>query len=200
MGFEGKRLAPLSVKEIYERIDQKEVDWVDWVRREDQKDWKRILEVETFKRLMPEAPKPEKSEKRAKVLKSKRSKSSTRQKRSWFLYYSESQFGPFAIAEVQRLLRVGKIHGGVYAWTDGLENWKKISRISEFSEFFPKEKTAETETVIDSASQIRMEMREAPRKPLVARLLVSNDETVVVGMCRDISLGGMQVLTERGSR
>lgn len=39
--------------------------------------------------------------------------------------------------------------------------------------------------------------RRAPRRPLVARLFMHNDKEVIIAVCRDISVGGMQVLTDR---
>ncbi len=39
--------------------------------------------------------------------------------------------------------------------------------------------------------------RGAPRRPLVARLFLHNDKEVIIAVCRDISVGGMQVLTDR---
>ncbi|MBI3555618.1 MAG: DUF4339 domain-containing protein [Deltaproteobacteria bacterium] len=39
--------------------------------------------------------------------------------------------------------------------------------------------------------------RRAPRRPLVARLFLHNDKDVIIAVCRDISVGGMQVLTDR---
>lgn len=41
------------------------------------------------------------------------------------------------------------------------------------------------------------ERRRAPRRPLVARLFLHNDKDVIIAVCRDISVGGMQVLTDR---
>lgn len=41
------------------------------------------------------------------------------------------------------------------------------------------------------------ERRRAPRRPLVARLFLHNDQDVIIAVCRDISVGGMQVLTDR---
>jgi hypothetical protein len=38
--------------------------------------------------------------------------------------------------------------------------------------------------------------RDAPRRPLVAKILISDETNVIVGVCRDISIGGLQVLTE----
>jgi hypothetical protein len=48
-----------------------------------------------------------------------------------------------------------------------------------------------------SAGEDASEKRGGPRRPLVARLFLHNDKDVIIAVCRDISVGGMQVLTDR---
>lgn len=51
--------------------------------------------------------------------------------------------------------------------------------------------------VSDAAGVDASDKRGGPRRPLVARLFLHNDKDVIIAVCRDISVGGMQVLTDR---
>jgi hypothetical protein len=106
----------------------------------------------------------------------------------WFLYYSDSQFGPFSEDEVARFVRIGKIHGDVHAWSEGMSGWQKLKSISEFADVLAEgQKPAKAEKPA--------ERRKAPRFPLLARSIMAVGEKVFSGMCRDVSVGGMQLLT-----
>ncbi|MBI3541828.1 MAG: DUF4339 domain-containing protein [Deltaproteobacteria bacterium] len=52
-------------------------------------------------------------------------------------------------------------------------------------------------TLREEAGTDASDKRRAPRRPLVARLFLHNDKEVIIAVCRDISVGGMQVLTDR---
>jgi UDP-N-acetylenolpyruvoylglucosamine reductase len=43
----------------------------------------------------------------------------------------------------------------------------------------------------------KRERRHAPRRPLLARLMMTQGDLLITAMCRDISIGGMQVLTDK---
>lgn len=63
-----------------------------------------------------------------------------------------------------------------------------------------KSKTIEKTLGVELATKAGIdasERRRAPRRPLVARLFLHNDKDVIIAVCRDISVGGMQVLTDR---
>lgn len=86
----------------------------------------------------------------------------------------------------------------------GLERNDEPSRSRE-PQVFKKKKTGKTKKIektmgVELATQAGIdasERREAPRRPLVARLFLHNDKDVIIAVCRDISIGGMQVLTDR---
>jgi hypothetical protein len=151
----------------------------------------------------------------------------TSEPKSWFLHYSETQFGPFSETEIRRFLAVGKIHGKVHAWKDGMPSWQRLERLPGFerevaeaarareAKLGSAQKAAQerisseaaraahvargsgTGRSASAAKPDRVEQRKAPRKPLVARILYAHGEKVCIGICRDVSVGGMQVLTDQ---
>jgi hypothetical protein len=120
--------------------------------------------------------------------------------KGWFLYYNETQFGPFSKEEVARFLDVGKINPRVHAWRTGLATWTRIETIESFKSIVknlkpvPEKSKAVTQA---EAEKQKIEQRKTPRRPMIAKILLANQNDVSEAVCRDISVGGMQVLTDR---
>ena len=117
--------------------------------------------------------------------------------RRWFLYYNDTQFGPFAIEEVRGFLRAGKIHGRVHGWIDGMAKWTRLEKIAEFQDYIPQKLGTKDFTIPTALRETKSERRGQPRRPMTARIILSDERSVAVALCRDISVGGMQVLTDR---
>jgi len=258
-------VGPLTASDVYEKILRGEITWAHFVWRKGQEDWKRVCDVPTFQAAVPGRPgrslqsqvksaatTPSASSGTAPTVRAGARKTgddagrsssplARAQQKAWFLYYSDTQFGPFSFEEVCRFLIVGKIHGRVYAWSDGMANWERLEKLVVFSEAVAeatkiRDRTRETSRssgaarpalrepqIGDStgamprvsqgfaqreaspaqkgarAKESREDQRRAPRRPLVARILLVDDqeEDVNIAICRDISIGGMQVLTGR---
>jgi hypothetical protein len=201
-------IGPLTAAEVYEKVVSQEISWAHFVWKPGQSDWKRICDVKVFQSAVPRLPgKDTKQEVKqaaaaAKAIFKKTGGSRESRKmrasdRNWFLYYNDSQFGPFSFEEVARFLAVGRIHGRVHAWSEGMEGWERLENLQPFHEAVADSKKARAVTKKSSAGPT--EQRKAPRIPLVAKIILANsqDESVNVAMCRDISMGGMQVLMDR---
>lgn len=196
-------LGPLSASDVYEKINNQELTWAHYIWKEGQSEWKRICDVKTFHVAVPHQPPKSVQQKIKTAMKpvikqgSRRvgagapqlSKAQTAKDKVWFLYYNDTQYGPFSQGEIGRFLNVGKIHGKVYVWRGGMDNWKRLSEVSPFSEM-----VGETRGTIGGA---KSDQRTTPRRPLVAKILLANDDSVTLAVCRDISIGGMQVLTDK---
>lgn len=217
-------IGPLTAADVYDRVLSQEISWAHFVWRQGQPDWKRICDTPAFQAAVPNQPASniQSEVKKAAAPAAAATKSPPvppspeRASRIWFLFYNESQFGPFTDEEVRRFLQVGKIHGRVHAWKDGMEGWVRLEKIEGFegdvaisarvreaksAAASPKVSSAAAQAASQqSSSQApvkRKEQRHSPRRPLVARMIFAKDEEVAVGICRDISIGGMQVLTDR---
>jgi len=135
--------------------------------------------------------------------------------REWYLYYNDGQFGPFTQEEVERLLRAGRINVRVHAWTSGMEAWSRLMRVPSFSavvaeveekavsrEAEPSKAPAQKEKesapkAEEQPKSVVREQRKSPRAPMTARLLMSDQREIFEALCRDVSTGGMQVLTSQ---
>jgi hypothetical protein len=211
-------VGPLSAADVYQKVLAQEVSWAHFVWKPGQADWKRMCDVATFQVAVPtlpaksvqqsvrEASKPgirtapsKQTAAPAKTSAGKRTPPAPRdrdeapvpvEEKSWFLFYNDAQFGPFSTEEISRFLRVGKIHGRVFVWKDGMADWVRLETVSGAGGGKTATKTAAEKTE-------EKELRNAPRRPLVAKIFMANQDSVIVAVCRDISVGGMQVLTDR---
>ena len=79
---------PLKGEEIYQKLQSKELSWIDYIYREIEGQWMRIADHPAFKSLQPSPPKPKPSA----VPPPPPSKQSDVR---WFLFQSEAQTGPY---------------------------------------------------------------------------------------------------------
>lgn len=175
-------VGPMTASEIYERIIGGELTWISYVWKEGMGEWARIADVPTFQAAVPPPPamKP-KAQPPAPPPTSKKL-----QAREWFLYYNESQYGPFTEEEVQGLAGVGKITSESFVWKDGMSDWEKIGSLAHFAPVLKSMPKKESSS----------EKRASPRKPVLAKVIIAEGDKILVGMARDISIGGMQVLAD----
>lgn len=218
-----KWVGPMTAQDVYEKILKQEISWAHFVWRKGQANWQRICDVPTFQAAVPGQPKgmpsqtPGASTAGAAKAAKKEAASTWQEanKRIWFLYYNDSQFGPFTEEEIRRFLNLGKIHGRVHAWKEGMNGWNRIEKIGGFeieiseADRIRQEKKAGKADVkapkapsngeeSDPAPQAKYkDQRKTPRRPLLARIVLAHQDEVIVGVCRDVSIGGMQVLTAK---
>lgn len=210
----GTTVGPLTAEEIYERIERHEVTLLDSVWRMGWTDFKRICDEKEFEVLIPAKPGADDLKNlQARIqeqLKPKTKKTfavPAPQEPSYYLYFKKTQYGPFSRAELIHVLESNKIDASAFLWTPGWANWRSLPQVTEFAVYLAQPAppradlwpaTPERLQKTGSRSKsLRKDKREAPRRPLVARLFVANEADVIIAVCRDISVGGMQVLTDR---
>ncbi|MBI2521936.1 MAG: DUF4339 domain-containing protein [Bdellovibrio sp.] len=96
------------------------------------------------------------------------------------------EYGPFALDAVKSLLNENRINGKSLIFAPGMEEWIFITDTPLFDMTSGKKNLP---PVIAPE-----ERRKYVRRPFVARLLFHNNEDVCEGICRDISIGGLQIL------
>lgn len=193
-------IGPLTASDIYERILSNQITWAHFIWKKGQPAWKRICEVKDFQAAVPSQPAKgvQKEVKEStkptirqagsrKIAAPAAPKNPVQEVKNWFLYYNNSQYGPFSQLEIQHFLKSSRIHPQTHGWKEGMKSWERLDRIPEFQIQGPK---ARQET-------FQTDQRSTPRRPLVAKILMADEQSVIVGVCRDISVGGLQVLTER---
>ena len=223
-------VGPLSGQDVLSHIQSGQVTWAHFIWKEGMDGWKRICDVPSFQAAVPHAPSTglfariQEQALQPQVKKAETGRAATPSadpkskvvgnpdEKIWFLFYNETQFGPFSFEEVSRFLRIGKIHGRVFAWKDGMTDWERLEKLVIFGDAVDESararaaiKESQTRTVTVTMPMERRkdpnreDRRTAPRRPLVARILLTNenDDQIVIAICRDVSVGGMQVLTDK---
>ncbi len=200
-------VGPLSASDVYARIQKGQITWAHFVWRKGQAEWKRICDTKTFQAVVPQQPsKGVQKEIKTALKPGLRPRGGPPSApaeevsliQNWYLYYNHSQYGPFSEEEILRFLKVGKIDGRAHCWRDGMKNWERLDRVSEFKKISSRPLQGSSHSSAQSQTAgLNTEQRAAPRRPLVAKILMTDEQSVIVGVCRDISVGGLQVLTHR---
>lgn len=99
---------------------------------------------------------------------------------------ASSDYGPFSLKQVKQLFKENRINGKTFLFTTGMREWKILADISDYQDFFD-----ELPPILKEADR-----RTSSRKPFIARLFVQDSKKLFEGLCRDISVGGMQVLVD----
>jgi hypothetical protein len=96
------------------------------------------------------------------------------------------EYGPYSINLMKRLFKENRINGKTEVFVKGTDNYKLLADLPEYQEIFE-----ELPPVIKES-----ERRTQVRKPFIARLFIQNNKNFYEGICRDISIGGMQILLD----
>lgn len=95
----------------------------------------------------------------------------------------EVEYGPFDLHTLKLLAKESRINQNTYIFTPGMDDWELIGSTELADELFP-------------GVQTKTEKRKSKRRPFVARMFFHDEEQVYEGVCRDVSVGGLQVLVQ----
>jgi hypothetical protein len=177
---------PFKAEEVYKKLQANEVTWIDFIYREKDGNWIRLADHPVFKVLQAEPPKP-KPVIAAPPPPPKKVEDDTK----WFLFQNDTQTGPYGTNEIKRLIVSGQVVESAFVWQEKFTEWKPFADVAEL-----KDKGPPPGPKAAAAPAKPADKRAAPRKPLVAQTYITNQSHIVTGICRDISVGGMQVLTD----
>lgn len=96
----------------------------------------------------------------------------------------EIEYGPFSVIDLQKAYQENRINEKTLAYIPGENEWSFIAETP-----IAKKVMGVTPPLIKDD-----ERRTTQRKPFVARMFFHDSQQVFEGVCRDISVGGMQVL------
>lgn len=96
----------------------------------------------------------------------------------------ETEYGPYTLDELKRAYDERRINGRTLIFAPGLDSWTYLADIPIFEKIFHS-----LPPVIEDS-----ERRHTIRRPFVAKLFFHDNSDLFEGVCRDISIGGMQIL------
>lgn len=189
----GNRHGPVAIEVIEAMLAKQELKDEDYVWKKGFENWKKVKDVGEFNVMpasipsepkIPDAPKP--------VVKELSLKDINEDEKILFIRIGNdrgmtpSDYGPFNLKQLKQLFNENRINGKTMVFAKGMKEYKILGELPEYEDIFN-----EKPPVIPEA-----EKRSYPRKPFVARMFVQNNKKVFEGVCRDVSVGGMQVLMD----
>ncbi len=97
---------------------------------------------------------------------------------------NEAEYGPFSLNQISSAFKEKRINGKSLIFSPGMEDWIFLADLPIYKKLFKEQPPA-----IEDEDR-----RKNVRKPFVARMLFHDRETLFEGICRDISVGGMQIM------
>jgi hypothetical protein len=192
--LKGQRLGPVDEAAIAQLVSSGQLLQDDYVWKKGFENWKKLKDVSELQAIESDsAPSwtPPSSKKNSND--EFRLGSLSQDERSVYVRIgvdrggSPAEYGPYSPVMIKKLYTENRINGRTQFFVRGkLQEWMFLADISDFEEVFHDMPPVIQET----------ERRRWIRKPLLARLFVQNNKQVFEGICRDISVGGMQVLTD----
>lgn len=190
----GNRHGPVAVEVIEQMMMNQELKAEDFVWKKGFENWKKIKEVPelasqsekvSFAPPIPDVPAP---------LKKKASlKNVNPQDNIIFIRVGvdrgavATEYGPYSLNLLKKLFHENRINGKTEIFIKGTEGYMLLADFPEYEEIFH-----EVPPVIKES-----ERRTTVRKPFIARLFIQNNKNLFEGICRDISIGGMQILMDK---
>lgn len=198
----GNRHGPVAIEVIESMITNQELKSEDYVWKKGFDNWMKIKDVDRLKPKMAE-PKPKEVAPAPEVQAMPPEIASQPEKVFSFKDFNEdervifirigndrgeapSDYGPFSVKQLKQLYKENRINGKTHVFTSGMKEWKLLADLPEYQTVFE-----ELPPVIKES-----ERRVTVRKPFIARLFIQNNKALYEGICRDISIGGMQVLID----
>ncbi len=197
--LDGNRQGPVEFQELQNLFLAGTLNADDFVWCKDFENWKKIADVEEFESSKKsestapiEAPPQiqedsttENSETNAFIL-----GAFPENQKNFFIRIgmdrggASSDYGPYSLEIIKKLYKENRINGKTLFYGPGLTSWIPLADISDYQEVFE-----------DLPPKIgEDERRSSERRPFVARMLIHDRKNIYEGVCRDVSVGGMQVL------
>jgi hypothetical protein len=188
----GNRHGPVELSVIEKMINMQELKHGDFVWKKGFENWKKIKEVSELQSApaeipsapsMPQTPAPRKQTSLGDL---------NPDDKVVFIRVGNdrsapaTEYGPYSVNLLKRLYKENRINGKTEVFIKGNENYRILAEYSEFEEIFE-----EVPPVIKESDR-RMNVR----KPIIARLFIQNNKNLYEGICRDVSVGGMQILVD----
>lgn len=130
-----KQVGPFTAEQILEKIQLKELSWMDYIFDEMKKDWILLMEHKQFNNHFTES-----------ILKKANAHNPTQQapvpkekakdsidSKAWYVLKDNNNYGPFSMAEIIQMLQAKILFEFDYVWQEKFDGWKRVAEVSDFS-------------------------------------------------------------------
>jgi hypothetical protein len=189
----GNRHGPVAIEVIEQMITNQELKEEDFVWKKGFENWKKIKDVSELK-IKEEAVLPFVSLEIPQAPPKRISlKELNPEENLIFIRIgvdrgaAPTEYGPYSVSILKKLFKENRVNGKTEVFMKGSAGYQLLADLPDYQEIFE-----ELPPVIQESDR-----RTTIRKPFIARLFVQNNKIVFEGICRDISIGGMQVLMDK---
>lgn len=191
----GSEMGPYQLHEVINLITKREVELFDYVYDEGSSDWILLTEhadiTKALKAQKPKAPPVKKAvEKKAAAPVIPIASNKSPHEVEWFIMKGESQFGPFGVCDLVRLMQEKTLFEFDFVWNASMSGWKRLAEIPQFS----KEKIKDL--LSNPESKEVFFKRQHERTPFKGRVIVHNRNEFWIAEGKEISEGGMGVFVK----
>lgn len=185
----GQNIGPFPMEEILKKLESKEIQWTDYLYDDARQDWILILEypvlTEKFNSgfARPNAnpiPKPDYYA----------TEDNKHKEKAWFILREGNNYGPYSYLEILQMLQVKTLFDHDFVWQHGLDAWKKISEIADFS----PEAIKNVQTSGDPMAQEIFFRRRHIRATYGCTLILHDNKNIYKGRSVEISAGGAGIV------
>lgn len=181
----GERQGPVAFENVLGLYQSGTLNEEDYVWAKGFEDWKKIKDVPKFSSDAPSIPAPIEVQEvdlnnldpnlRCLFIKTGKDRGG-----------NEVEYGPFSVNILKKLFNENRINGKTYIFAKGMGQWKFLADLAGYENIFEQVPPAIEES----------ERRSSTRSPFIARMFIESQQNIYEGICRDISIGGMQVLVD----
>jgi hypothetical protein len=187
----GIQKGPWTVEEITLRLNQKNLQWNDYLFDEKSKDWILILESPLFTNLFNSSFKtPIKTSLNQKIV------NDPVRDRSWYILKQENNYGPFSQLEMIQMLQSKTLFEFDFIWRHGLASWKRLAEVPDYTPEKIKEIFENLKIGHSSTDKEIFFRRKHARAQYGSSLLLHDRQKLYKAESFEISAGGAGFMAE----
>ncbi|MBC7464594.1 MAG: DUF4339 domain-containing protein [Bdellovibrio sp.] len=189
VAHEGIQKGPWSLEDVTGLLNKKELAWHDYIYDSKTEDWILLLEfpplTEVFNKSFanPIVVDPNKAKEILDPVKD----------RAWYILKQNNNYGPFSQGEMVQMLQSKTLFEFDFIWKKGLESWKRLADVPEFTADSMKELYQTFNK--DPNSEIFFRRRHA-RVGFQSSLIIHDKKRVFKAHSLEISAGGAGLVIE----
>lgn len=195
ISHQGQETGPFTLDEIVAKVRTKEIELFDYIFDEQKQDWVLLMEHSDLAQKLKsnKPPRPPQSTAATEVPTAIPTASPTSGDAhaitEWFVLKGENKFGPFSYTDIVKMLQQKIVFPFDYIWHGGLEGWKRVAEISDFTEenirhLFTKAGMKKKDVFLE---------RKHKRQKFNGRVIIHDNMTLWRGAGFEISKGGVGV-------
>jgi hypothetical protein len=182
-----ERVGPITEQELFELIENSSLVLSSYVWRRGFEDWKTLSEVDELAKYVDK-------------VQSVGQEDEIEESFDWDNFdhsskifmiktgvdrgQDEAEYGPFSFDLLKKLFNENRVNAKTFIYAAGMKSWTFIGDTPVFQTEF----SSLPAEISDNDRRINI------RRPFVAKILFTDNQEVYEGVCRDISIGGLQIL------